>query len=258
MTPTPDTIGVNQAAQDAFPRRLHFISRLLLVLLWVCTLIVALAWLLGWELPFQINPEPATIVLGMLSAAVTALVNAYTSLVSKKQEQLEAEQYSISYALAYGYTNNFIEPVITQLLVKRQGDEDPPRLYIYIPQKLSELEPRAIERTLARMRARDYRCDPLELESQEGRIRDVLTICKTNNGTGLDYFDFPTTLLTLASYVDYKLAKQENRFNQAQITQLGRRYIQEFHQELIRMLERKNIAGYVCFTDSELEFLDGG
>lgn len=257
MAADTDRLEPNKEPQDRLTSRLRFISRVLLVLLWVCTLVVAFAWLLDWELPYKINPEPATIVLGMLSAAVTALLNSYTRLVSRKQEQLEEERYSISYALAYGYMNNFIEPVITQLLVHRQPADDPPLLYVYIPAELSELSPQSIERTVARIRARQYRCEPLKLESKEGRIRDLLTICKTDNGTSLDYFDFPTTLLTLTSYVDYMVATHKNNFKEDDIIHLGKRFIQKFHQELVRMLQRANITEYVSFTDRNLDFLDG-
>jgi RsiW-degrading membrane proteinase PrsW (M82 family) len=69
--------------------KLQFISKALVVLLWLSTLAVALCWLFWKEAPF--DPEPITVVLGLISTAVTALVSEFGS-------RLEEEEFSLPYA----------------------------------------------------------------------------------------------------------------------------------------------------------------
>ena len=80
-----------------------------MIILWLSTLICAVFWATGVPMPFE--PEPVTVILGLVSAALTGLVSEYA-------DALEKEEYSVSYALAYGYVINFLEPVITTILKK--------------------------------------------------------------------------------------------------------------------------------------------
>ena len=151
-------------------------------LLWLATFAVAICWLFWQDAPF--DPEPITVVLGLVSTAVTTLLSEFSS-------RLEEEEFSLSYALAYGYVNNFVSPLITQLLKDLPKDSAAPRLYIYLPERLSELEPANIQRVIGRMRLKGFQDKVINLQFQEGRARDVLTVSQDNNAPV--YFDFPNT-----------------------------------------------------------------
>ena len=222
---------------------IRIVARIFLALLWLSTLGVAVAWTMDADLGFE--PEPITIILGLLSTAVTAILLEYAHL-------LEREEYTTSYALAYGYVNNFIEPVVTKLVDMAAPGEE---VAFYIPDQLAELYPRSIDRTMARIRGAHYHSDVINLDFAEGRARDVMTVHR--DGTGdVKYFDFPNTLLTLASLVDYKVESKKGRFGEAEKAELGRDYIQKFEEEVRKMITQKNIADYVRFTDNTLGFLE--
>jgi hypothetical protein len=222
--------------------RLKILSKALTITLWASTLVVALCWLFWKEAPF--DPEPITVVLGLLSTAVTALLAEYGN-------RLEQEEFSLPYALAYGYINNFIEPLITQLLRTAKPPVQP-KVYIYIPQNLSELSAGNIDRTLAHMRLRNFRDEVVNLELKEGRARDILTIQTADNRQV--YFDFPNTLLSLNSLIDYKLESGRNQFSDKAREEMAAAYILKFREIVNELVHKKNLAPYVFFVDKELNF----
>ena len=169
--------------------KLQFVSKVVIALLWLATLTVAFCWIFWKDAPF--DPEPITVVIGLISTAVTALLNEFDS-------RLEEEEFSLPYALAYGYVNNFVEPLISQLLKNIPLGSPTPRLYIYIPQKLSELEPRNIERVIGRIRMKNFEDKVINLDFKEGRARDVLTVTQSNNQRV--YFDFSNTFYSNRSF----------------------------------------------------------
>ncbi|MBL7858042.1 MAG: hypothetical protein JNM57_10160 [Cyclobacteriaceae bacterium] len=222
--------------------KLRILSRFLIVLLWLATLVVALCWILWKDAPF--DPEPITVVLGLISTAVTALLSEFGS-------RLEEEEFSLPYALAYGYVNNFVEPLISQLLKNIPLGSPTPRLYIYIPEKLAELEPRNIERVIGRIRMKSFEDKVINLEFQEGRARDVLTV--TQHGNKRVYFDFPNTLLSLNSLIDYKMESRKNRFSDSIKEDMAKDYIVKFKQVIEKLIETKDLGDYVFFVDRELK-----
>src|SRR5258708_5974937 len=222
---------------------LRNLSRGLLIFLWLLTFAAALVWVLMKEPPF--DPEPATVLLGLVSSAVTALVNEYS-------RRLKKEEFSTSYALAYGYVNNFLEPVVTQLVKTQIAGSPKPRMMIYIPDRLNELEPKHIDRLMTRLREKSFTSNVVNVSLAEGRARDLLTVCK--RGGEFVYFDFPTTLLTLNSYIDYKVESGKESFAEEEKIKLGKEYILTFKNALTKMLEQKQMTDYVAFTDKELNF----
>lgn len=223
--------------------KLQYFSKGLIVLLWFATLVVALCWILWKNPPF--DPEPITVVLGLISTAVTALLTEFGS-------RLEEEEFSLPYALAYGYVNNFVEPLISQLLKNIPLGSPTPRLFIYIPQKLAELEPRNIERVIGRIRMKNFEDKIINLEFQEGRARDVLTV--TQQGNKRVYFDFPNTLLSLNSLIDYKMESRKNRFSDSIREEMAHDYIIKFKQVIESLVNSKDLNDYVFFVDKNLMF----
>jgi hypothetical protein len=220
--------------------------------LWLVTFGVGLRWWRGAPLPFE--PEPVTFLLGLLSGAATALAGVARQL-RERNDELEEERYSTSYALAYGYVTNFLDPVVTQLLSARARADGPLTFYVYVPDTLAELHPPAIKRTLARIRERRFVCDTVNLALDASRARDVLTVCRAR-GRPLRYFDFPTTLLTLVSLIDYKVDARKDRFADEEKVRLGRAYTTRFREAVARMVEERGLAPHVRFTDRALDFLD--
>src|SRR5690606_31688554 len=163
---------------------------------------------------------------------------------------LEEEEFSLPYALAYGYVNNFVEPLISQLLKNIPLGSPVPKLFIYIPEKLSELEPRNIERIIGRIRMKNFEDKVIHLEFQEGRARDMLTI--NQRGTGRVSFDLPTTLLSLNSLIDYKLESRRNRFSDSIREEITKDYIQTFRQVIERLSQSKDLTDYVSFIGRDL------
>jgi hypothetical protein len=215
------------------------ISKLLLALLWTSTLATALVWILVDNPPF--DPEPVTVVLGLMSTATTALLSEYAS-------RLEQESFSPAFALAYGYVNNFVEPVLTQLIKQHKLDV---LLYIYIPEKLAELEPRSIDRIMAHIRERNFNDEVVNLEFAEGRARDILSIRQSANNPV--YFDFPNTLLTLNSFIDYKLNTARKPSHDARDL-LGRQYIGKFRDTVKEITDAKGLSSHIRFISKDLIF----
>lgn len=212
-----------------------------MIILWLSTLLCAVLWATGVQLPFEL--EPITVILGLVSAALTALMNEYANA-------LEKEEYSVSYALAYGYVINFLEPAITSILKQVPAGERP-RFYIYIPERLQELEPRSIDRTLARLRERNLTTQSINLELTEGRVRDVLSIAMESKHV---YFDFPTTLLTLNSFIAFKTESRKNSFAEDEKQNLGKAFIEKFQETTLKMLKERNLSEYVSFIGKDLNF----
>ncbi len=225
--------------------KIQVLSKALIILLWVCTFAVAMCWIF-WENP-PFDPEPITVVTGLISTAVTALLNEFGS-------RLEEEEYSLAYALAYGYVNNFVEPLLSELLRISAEEGKPPVLLIYMPEKLAELEPRNIERVLAKIRLRNVKEEVVNLQFKEGRARDILTV---SSGNDRMYFDFPNTLLSLNSLIDFKIESRKNKFSETEKEQMGKENIMRFRTVVEQMLDRKDLTTYVRFVDRKLNFTLG-
>lgn len=215
-----------------------------MVFLWTATFAVSMCWLFWKNPPF--DAEPITVALGLVSTAVTALLSEFGS-------RLEEEEFSLPYALAYGYINNFVEPLISQLLKNIPLGSPKPKLYIYLPDKLNELEPRNIERVIGRIRMKSFEDKVVNLEFQEGRARDILTVSASDKQRV--YFDFPNTLLSLNSLIDYKMESRKNRFSDSIREEMAKGYIVKFKQVLETLVQSKDLKGYVYFVDKNLDIV---
>jgi hypothetical protein len=225
----------------------------LLVLMWLATLMIAVAWVLGWDLGFE--AEPATVLLGTASTGLTAAVAYFGVKLEAARRELEEERFSTPMALAHGYVHNFLDPALTHLLRRTGPGEPPPRLYIFIPERLEELAPASRERILARIRAARYRDTAMNLEFSEGRARDIITITRESGGSPV-YFDFPTTLLTLHALVDYKVESKAEQLSEKEKVALGAAYIAHFRAYLLQRAEALGLREYLELTDRRLAFLE--
>jgi len=216
------------------------------VILWLATMFFAIIWAFGTEFP--VEPEPLTVMLGLISVAVSGLANRYS-------HALDIEQYSVANVLAKGYVNNFVEPVMTQLLKDSNGNGNKPLLYIFIPELLSELTPKSIDRLKAKLKTKGLSENTLKIKINEGRgVRDVMTVTNSNNKNV--YFDFPSTLFSLTDFVEFKMDSPKNSLNVELKNKIGKEYIERFRNQLIESLEEKQLhPENIRFTNFDLNIV---
>lgn len=240
------------SARDRWLQRLH---RLLLGLLWAATLAVVLAWIFNWPLPIAADPEPLSVLLGMISGSVTWLYGLAAQRLAQARTELAEERYSLAHALAFGYVQNFLSPALTHLLEQAGPQAGRVVFYIYLPGELAELEDEAVKRTVIRMRGLGYETRTVQLDLRQPRPREVLSLLK-GAADSLRYFDFPTTLLTLRHLVDFKLESRKDSSPEEARRELGRTYIEQFRAELEKQLAVRDLARHVVLVDRRLAPLD--
>ena len=216
---------------------IRLFSRLFQVILWTATFILTLIWIFCPNPSFQ--PEPLTVALGLIATASSTLLKKYA-------DKLEVEKFCTANALAVGYVNNFIEPILTQLIKNNKIGI----LHIYIPEKLSDLDTKNIDRMIAGLREKNLTNKTINVKLDEGRgVRDIMSIYNVDGANV--YFDFPNTLLTLNPLIDYKTVSKKNDFNEEEKSALGKIYISKFKETVESLLKDKNLfPQHVKFVNS--------
>lgn len=216
---------------------IKFISNLFQIILWSVSFILSLIWIFCPNPTFE--PEPLTFAIGLIAAASSAILKKYN-------DKLEQEKFCTANALAVGYVNNFIEPILTQLIKNNKNS----KLYIFIPEKLSDLYPKNIDRLIAELKVRNLSNKTINVKLDEGRgVRDIMSIINANGDNV--YLDFPSTLLTLNILIDYKIESKKNSFNEKEKARLGKLYIAKFKETTQTLLEEKNLLPkHVEFSNS--------
>jgi hypothetical protein len=169
-------------------------------------------------------------------------------IIRWQMRKIEILEFSPAISLAHGYVNNFLEPAINELLSKNGNDL---KFSIYIPDDLEELTDQQIERMKIRIQADGYRLKEIKLKRKSGRPHDVLTIEKQTGG--ILYFDFPRTLLSLQSYIDYKVETSRNELSEEKQLKLGKKLVDAFRNETHRLIVKKDLTDKVQFVDKSLE-----
>lgn len=224
-----------------------------LVLLWGATAALTLLLVFGVDPGFDVGS--ATAFLGTLGTGMTAVVSYFGIQLRATRHELEEERYSTPMALAFGYVKNFLDPAVTALLDQSKGHSGQVKIYIYIPEHLEELEPLSRQRILGRIRGANFQEEIIQLQFDSGRARDIITVTRTGDDHPR-YFDFPTTLLTLTSLVDYKIATSTEPMGIKEREALGQQYIAKFRDYLLASVAKLNLAEHVQLTDKNLGFLD--
>lgn len=219
------------------------VANIIVVFMWIISLVFAIIWFFNF--PFRYEPEPLTVICSLISIAVTGLVKFYSAA-------LDRENFSAAHVLAKGYVNNFIEPVVTQLL-KDSAKGEKPLFCIFIPDSLCDLDVKSIDRFKKKLVDKGllHNTKGVKLSEERG-IRDVMTI--SNSKYPNLYFDFPNTMRSLNDYIDYKLESNKDSLNTEQRNKLGKKYIEHFKEQLIESLKEKSLyPEYVKFTDYNFE-----
>jgi hypothetical protein len=185
--------------------------------------------------------------LEALLAITSLLTIGVNRILGKLLEEIE---YSPAYALALGYFNNFILPVITQL--KENGVINP-KLCIYRPNHFDELSSINIDLIKAELVNKKYELVEINLKLKGARARDVLSLNKKSKLQ--TYFDFPNTLLSLYSYVDFKIGSSENSSIDEKKNKLIGRLIEQFYIKINELIKNNNLTNNITFKDNKLEDL---
>jgi hypothetical protein len=162
--------------------------------------------------------------------------------------KIEALEYSPAISLAHGYVNNFLEPAVNELILKNGTDLN---FMIYIPDDLEELSDQQIERMKYQIKANGYSLNEIKLKRKTGRPHDVLIVEKQLGEKS--YFDFPRTILSLQSYIDYKVESPKNEDSDHKKKALGKKLVEAFHSEVQRLIKKKKLEGIVTFVDNSLK-----
>ena len=194
---------------------------------------------LWWLYPDSIQWEP---IVGILLISKEVVINR----LIKRIERLE---FSPAISLAHGYVNNFLEPVIGELLSKSGFDSL--NFKIYIPNDLEELSDQQIERIKHQIQSKGFRLKEIKLKRKTGRPHDVLTVEKQEGS--VSYFDFPRTLLSLQSYIDYKTESARNESTDLKKQSLGKNLVEAFRSEVQKLIKKKNLEKTVTFVGQSLD-----
>lgn len=227
---------------------LSFLKRYSKLIKWLSSLVNIIAgvalvlWLLNKEitlLDFTFDKEALFVIL--TSAAV--------SLNQFHKWLLRDAEYSPAFALALGYVNNFIEPTIVQLI--ENGIKDP-IIYIFKPKSIEDLTKDNIDKIKARIRNMDFKIEELNLDLKHSRARDILLI-QTSDSKKV-YFDIPNTLLSLTSYIDYKMDSKSNTSIEKEKMELTKVLFEKFYDKIDELAKAKHLESHINYCDSNLGF----
>ncbi|MCW3808065.1 STING domain-containing protein [Plebeiibacterium marinum] len=215
------------------------ISIIIQFILYGSAITLGIIWLFNIEVCF--DPEAATFLL------LTIVTPLLSYLVKKYSDIIAIEKFSTANALAYGYINNFIEPVLTELIKKSKK----PVIYIYLPQTIDELYPKNVERIKANFIEKYGNIGTRSIKINEGRgARDLMTIASLGEDC---FFDIPNTLLTLKPLIDYQVISPKNDLTDIEKEKLGVKYIDVFKQEILKLLSRKQLDKNIILIDKDFK-----
>lgn len=204
--------------------------------------LIILAWVLSsWleKIIGKIDYEP---IYALVTIVIVSLNRLYSWLLNESE-------YSPAYALATGYVDNFISPVITQLI--ENGDKKP-LIYIFKPEDITELFPNNIDRLKAQIRNKPFILKEIQLDLKHGRARDILTIEKSNDKKV--HFDFPNTLISLLAYIDYKVPTKADHSPDRAKAELTKKLIGKFYEKVDELLVKRGINDNIRYCDKNFKF----
>ncbi|WP_108423122.1 STING domain-containing protein [Flagellimonas amoyensis] len=209
-----------------------------------------------WVYNASFNLEPLLAFLGLFYSVVALLGNWITKQLEKRVKE---EELSIAYALAHGYMYNYLAPVVRGLR-KRLPDPSGMVFIVYIPKNLDEFRSHSIDEVITELSNRQYVVDTVELLFEnEKRKMDYRTAKRSEGGT-IQYFDFPTTLLTLDKVIAYKMNTNKDSRPDKEIERLSEQYISNFKEQLLAILQLQEfdaIRGNIKIVSSgRFDFLE--
>lgn len=182
-------------------------------------------------------------------ATIGILFIAKEVVIRWQMRKIDSLEFSPAISLAHGYVNNFLEPAINEILLKNGASVT--SFKIYIPDELDELSDQHIDRMKLEIKSKGYQLNEIKLKRKTGRPHDLLTVEK--HAGSLSYFDFPRTLLSLQSYIDYKVESSKNESLDSKKQMLGTKLIKAFRDEVQRLVEKKKLGEMVTYVNETLD-----
>jgi hypothetical protein len=208
----------------------------------VSSLIALLLWIFKEEI--KIGGEKY-----QLEPIFTALTTIGLGFTVFYQWLLSEASYSPAYTLAYGYVENFLEPVITQML---ENGVKGPLIYIYRADDIGDLTKANIDRIKAFMAEKNYTLKEVQLSLKYARARDVLSVQGTQKSDA--YFDFPNTITTLYNYIEYRLSKNGD-IPKPSMQKISVDLLNQFYMQVEELMKAKKLDKfiYLCREISEIK-----
>ena len=211
--------------------RIQSIFQWLSVIILVASFVFAALWVYNTSM----NLEPILAFLGLFYSVVALLGNWVTKQLEKRVKE---EDLSITYALAHGYMYNYLAPVVRGLR-KKLPDPTSMRFIVYIPKNLNEFRSHAIDEVLTELSNKQYVVDTVELVFENEKRKMDYRTAKKAKGGAIQYFDFPTTMLTLEKVIEYKLNTDKDSRPDNEIAKLSEEYISNFGKQLTSILKKE-------------------
>ncbi len=198
------------------------------------------------------KPDPWVNLFSLLSVVFAALA----AILASTQSRIEGD-YSLCFALAHGYVNNFVRHALADLTEQSPDDG---QFVIFRPAGLEELDDLSVERYKNALTAKGYTPSVRVLKPVGKRARDVFMIQeKKLTGKKVSYVDFPSTLLTLSSLIEYRNDVQRadtgHDLSTVEKQLMTQALIDCFFREVARMLAPEITKSQVIFTNSRMGHL---
>ena len=131
-------------------RRIRLVFNILSILIVGASIGIAVMWVMN---PQRWNMEPLVGLLGILTPVVP-IVGQW--LVKRFRGHLRKEEMTMPYALAYGYLNNYLAPVVRGLR-KELDQPDQLKFFVYIPDALEEMQESNLSETITELENKNTR-----------------------------------------------------------------------------------------------------
>lgn len=200
------------------------------VLLYTLLVVFGFCWLFKIDIPCVDSEASFTLTMllpSIMSGVCVALVN-----------ELD---HSVSNSLAFGYVENYLEPVITDLLQKNEHV----KVCLYKPKYLEDLSHDNQARFKSRLHHIDLTVVVKVLKLRNGRNPDIHELINTEGQ--ILFFDFVNTLRSLNVQIEYKLALEKPKVYSIRRLALEESYIKAFYSKVTELVTKKGLLQHVKF-----------
>lgn len=181
----------------------------------------------------------ASVPFSVMGSLLTFCCGGVAGLAFWYGKLVRFEEYTPPRALAIGYADNFLVPVLQKLTDPAGGRPKPPKgkfFFVYVPRRLTESPQDQMD--LFRKTIRDaggYRCDRVLMDLADRTTRQLDAVVDEASGR-VRFLDCPRTLGTLDDFIRYKMTSRGDSSDDEEREALERRYIGEFRTELEKLV----------------------
>jgi hypothetical protein len=183
---------------------------------------------------------------GKVATLLSAIFAVLAAVWSSMKSEIEG-QYTLGLALAHGYYQNLVLRVL--------GDPQA-KLVVFRPQNLDALELPAVKAAKDTLIGAGRSVVDVPVPGDDGP-RTVIRVVRSDGAKA--YLDFPRTLRTLQTLIDYRDAEYKavtgNFFTQDHRALVTQQLIDDFFENLQKMIRRGEVSERVVITDSILSHL---